>query len=95
MAMKLDINLGTIWTMMTGLVIVVMYMFNTFATAADVKERVNELELVINYGQYYDRLDDFDEAVDEGNSRLAAEYKRQMERIAADICEQDPEWERC
>jgi hypothetical protein len=94
--MKLDqINMGTIWTMMTGLVLCVMYMFNTFATAADVEKKVNELELAINYGQYYDRLDDYDEAMDEENEDLAKEYKRQMERIKAKICEADSEWERC
>jgi hypothetical protein len=94
--MKLDqINMGTIWTMMTGLVLCVMYMFNTFATAADVEKKVNELELAINYGQYYDRLDDYDEAMAEGNEDLAKEYKRQMERVKAKICEADSEWERC
>jgi len=94
--MKIEqLNMGTIWTMMTGLVLMVMYMFNTFATAADVEEKVTQLELIINYGQYYDRLDDFDEAMVEGNIKLAEEYQRQMERIKANICEEDPEWERC
>ena len=47
------------------------------------------------YGQYYDRLDDYDEAIAEGNEELAEEYKRQMERIKAKICKVDPDWERC
>ena len=47
------------------------------------------------YGQYYDRLDDRDESLAEGNHELAAEYERQMERLKAKICEHDPEWERC
>ena len=57
--------------------------------------KVEEMSLDIWYGQYYDRLDDYDEAVAEGNRELAEEYKRQMERIKAKICEVDPEWERC
>lgn len=94
--------MSTIWTMMTGLVLCVVYMFNTFATASDVEEvvveqtaAVDELKLTINYGQYYDRLDDYDEAMDEDNDRLAKEYKRQLEKLEAKICEADPEWERC
>ena len=69
----------------------VVWMFTTFASAAE----VDEIKLDIAYGQYYDRLDDYDEALTEGNEELAAEYKRQMERLKAKICEADPEWERC
>lgn len=47
------------------------------------------------YGQYYDRLDDYDEALTEGNDALAAEYARQMETLRAEICKLDPAWERC
>ena len=69
----------------------VLWMFSTFASASEVEE----IKLAVLYGQYYDRLDDYDESVEEGNERLAEEYKRQMERIKAQICELDPEWERC
>lgn len=69
----------------------VIWMFTTFASASEVEE----IHLDIAYGQFYDRLDDFDEAMDEGNLELAKEYKRQMERLKAKICEADPEWERC
>jgi len=94
--MRLEhLNIGSIWTMLTGSILCVVYMFNTFATAADVEKKVGELELSISYGQYYDRLDDRDESRDEGNDELAQEYERQMERIKAKICAADPEWERC
>lgn len=69
----------------------VVFMFTNFASAGEVKE----LKLDIAYGQYYDRLDDYEEAVAEGRDGLAAEYKRQMERLKAMICEEDPKWERC
>lgn len=69
----------------------VVWMFTQFASAADVED----IAVDVAYGQYYDRLDDFDEAVSEGNTALAAEYARQMERLKAKICEADPEWERC
>lgn len=58
-------------------------------------EKLEQQQLRTAYGQYYDRLDDYDEAVSEGNDRLAAEYLRQMEMLASEICELDPEWERC
>jgi hypothetical protein len=70
---------------------VVVWVFATFASAAEVEE----IKIDIAYGQYYDRLDDRDEAVAEGNPVLAREYERQMERLKAKICEADPEWERC
>jgi hypothetical protein len=76
---------------MTGTAGAVLFMFSTFATATEVED----IKLDIAYGQYYDRLDDYEEALAEGRPELAAEYKRQMERLRANICEQDPEWERC
>ena len=85
------INMGLLWGSMTTTATVVLWMFTTFASAADVEE----IKLDQWYGQFYDRLDDRDEARDEGNEELAREYQRQMERLRAKICEQDPEWERC
>ncbi len=88
--------------MLTATVLAMVYVFTTFATADDLKtvqeanvREVEEVKLSIWYGQFYDRLDDRDEAVDEGNVELAKEYKRQMEKLRAQICEQDPQWERC
>ena len=85
------INLGLIWAAITTTVTAVLWMFATFASAAE----VNEIKLDIAYGQFYDRLDDYEEALDEGREELAAEYLRQMERLRATICRSDPEWERC
>lgn len=85
------INLGLLWAAITGTTAAVLWMFATFASAAE----VNEIKLDIAYGQFYDRLDDYEEAIDEGRPELAAEYRRQMERLRAAICEEDPEWERC
>lgn len=69
----------------------VIWMFTQFASASEVEA----IAVDVAYGQYYDRLDDYDEAKSEGNEPLAAEYKRQMERLKAKICEADPQWERC
>lgn len=81
------INVG----LLTALAGAMIWMYATFATASEVQA----LELSIWYGQYYDRLDDYDEAVAEENMPLAAEYKRQMERLRAQICDLEPSWERC
>jgi len=88
---KEAINMAMVWTAITTTVGAVLWMFATFATASEVED----IRLSIAYGQYYDRLDDYEEAIAEGRERLAEEYKRQMERLEAIICEQDPEWERC
>lgn len=85
------INLGLMWTAITTTVGAVLWMFATFATAAE----VDDIKLEIAYGQFYDRLDDYEEALDEGRDELAEEYRRRMERLRAKICEKDPEWERC
>lgn len=73
----------------------VIWIFTTFVKAEDHSKIHDELDVAIAYGQFYDRLDDYDEAVAEGNQRLAEEYARMMERLRAIICEHDPEWERC
>ena len=62
-----------------------------YAMAVEVQQVATDMW----YGQYYDRLDDYEEALDEGREELAAEYKRQMERLKAKICAREPEWERC
>ena len=91
MVSKAIINNGGLWTVVSGTTIAVVFAFNTFATAGEVED----LRLNIAYGQYYDRLDDYEESLAEGRVHLAEEYKRQMERLKAQICEHDPEWERC
>jgi len=77
--------------LVAGTASAVLFMFQTFASASE----VDELRLEIAYGQFYDRLDDYEEALSEGREELASEYKRRMERLRAQICESDPEWERC
>ena len=85
------INIGLLWTAVVATVGAVGWMTTSFASAAE----VDQIKLDIAYGQFYDRLDDYEEALDEGREELADEYKRQMERLRAKICEEDPEWERC
>ena len=85
------INVGLLWTAVVTTVTAVLWMFTTFASASEVEE----IKTDVAYGQFYDRLDDYEEALDEGRLELAAEYKRQMERLRAKICKVDPDWERC
>ena len=85
------LNIGLIWTAVTTTIAAVLWMLATFASASEVEE----LKADVAYGQYYDRLDDYEEALDEGREKLAAEYLRQMERLKAKICKSDPDWERC
>lgn len=85
------INLALI----SGTAAAVIWMFTTFVRADEFHEKIGDITVQIAYGQFYDRLDDYDEAMDEENEELAKEYLRQMERIKAEICEHDPAWERC
>ncbi len=101
--MTLDkITVGTLWTMLCGTAIAIVYLFNVFASAADlesvkqeVRKEIERVEIYIAFGQFYDRLDDYDEAIAEGNDELAAEYARQMELLRTRICKSQPDWERC
>lgn len=85
------LNIVAIWAATGTTVSAVLWMLATFASASE----VDELKMSVAYGQYYDRLDDYEEAVAEGRMKLAEEYKRQMERLKAQICKSDPDWERC
>lgn len=96
------INLAAIWTAVTTTVGAVIFMFNTFASAAYVDEKIaelhstdNEIKLAQWYQLYYALFDDYEESVDEGRMQLAEEYKRQMEKWRAKICAVEPTWERC
>jgi hypothetical protein len=89
--MKIDVNMGTIWTMLVGTVGAVVYMFNNFVSAAEFKE----FQVDGWYTAYYILLDKRDEAEEKDKEELAAEIERQMERLHAKICEEDPKWERC
>lgn len=101
------INVGLIWTAITTTVTALFWMMNAFASAEDVQKlelrlerlaeaaEVEEIKIDVAYGQFYDRLDDYEEALAEERDQLAAEYLRQMERLRAKICKVDPEWERC
>jgi Skp family chaperone for outer membrane proteins len=100
--MKIDWNLASLWAVIAGTASVLIWVFTNFASAADLKrieqsfaERMEKTELNIAFGQFYDRLDDYHEALDEENDALAEEYLRQMERLQAVICKHEPEWERC
>lgn len=64
---------------------------STYAKVTDMKS----ISVQIAYDAYYDRLDDYEESLAEGREEHARELKRQMERLKAIICEDDPEWERC
>ncbi len=85
------VNFGSIWTVIAGTAMAVVYMFSTFVTAAE----FSQFSVEVYYGQYYARLTDFTKAVDDENEDLADEFSKQLERLKAKICEEDPEWERC
>lgn len=77
--------------MIAGTVIAVVYMFTNFVTAAT----FSEFQIVVYYDSYYALLERRNDARDAGNDAYAEELERQMERVKAKICEDDPEWERC
>ena len=105
--MKIDKNLILVWTMLVGTATAIVWMFTQFASA----ERVDALELTHNtfvtssefqeyvlsdmYDSFYDFVDRRFKYEGLGNEDMVREIERQLARLRAKICEQDPEWEEC
>ncbi len=56
---------------------------------------VEKISLRLSYSFYYDTLDRLLNAEEKGNDELVREYSRQLEKIRAEICAIDSQWERC
>lgn len=80
--------MGTIWTMITGTVIAVMYMMTTFVKTSDFEDYIVE----DFYNKYYEIEDALEVEDDEDDIRR---LKRSMARLKAKICAIEPEWEEC
>ena len=111
--MKLDLNTGSIWTMITGIALTIVYAFNSFVGADEndkfhvliaaandqyhetQEQSTSEFRTDIYYSQFYELLEKREAALRNGNTEFANELARQMERLKAKICKQDPDWERC
>lgn len=87
--MKLTDTLNLAWA--GAVATAFIWITTTFATASE----VNDLRLQLLYGQFYDRLDDYEEERDQGDFESAERLRRELIRIKAQICEEDPEWEYC
>ena len=87
--MKLTDTLSLAWA--GAVASAFIWITSTFATASE----VDDLKLQILYGQFYDRLDDYEEERDQGDLDSAERLRRELIRIKAQICEEDPEWEYC
>ena len=98
----MNLNIGVIWAMIVGTATAIVYVFTSFVTVAsndeyheEQYEQQQEFRVDIYYSQFYELLDKRDQAVEEERDEFAAELQRQLERLKAKICEEDPEWERC
>lgn len=89
MAIKLSDTLNLAWA--GAVATAFIWITTTFATASE----VNDLKLQLLYGQFYDRLDDYEEEAAENDEASAERLRRELIRIKAQICEQDPHWEYC
>lgn len=87
--MKLTDTLNLAWA--GAVASAFIWITSTFATASE----VDDLKLQILYGQFYDRLDDYEEERDQGDTDSAERLRRELIRIKAQICEEDAEWEYC
>ena len=77
--------------MIAGTAIAVVYMFTNFVSAA----AFSEFQTDIYYIQFYELLEKQTHAEEDSHEGLAEELGRQLERLKAKICEEDPKWERC
>ena len=86
--MKLDINMGTIWTMIVGTAMAVLYMFSNFVSAGDFNDYIVE----DFYDKYYAMEDALEKETEDVDVRR---LERSMARLKAKICAIEPEWEEC
>lgn len=87
----MDVNIGSIWTMIVGTAAAVVYMFSNFVSFNE----FNSLYVNVMYDSFYELLDQRADATEDGNEDLARELGRRMEQLKAKICKIDPDWERC
>ena len=86
--MKLDINMGTIWTMLVGTAMAIIYMFTTFATAADlqqldariIKADIRQVRKLLREEED-DTIKDF--------------YREDLRELIDDLCDITPEHRYC
>lgn len=87
----MDINIGSIWTMLVGTAVAIVYMFNTFVTASEFESYVVE----DMYENYYVLVDKRQDALTKGSADAVALLERRMIRLKVKICSIEPEWEEC
>lgn len=87
--MKLTDTLNLVWA--GAVATSFIWITTTFATASEVED----LKMELLYGVFWDRLDDYEEESAEGDSQSAERLRRELQRILATICENDPEFDYC
>lgn len=87
--MKLSDTLNLAWA--GAVATAFIWITTTFATASEVKD----LRLQIIYGQFWDRLDDYEEELSQGDDESAERLKRTLQRLLAQICAAEPDFDYC
>lgn len=100
MSMKLNVNISTIWTMLAGTVLAVVYMFNTFATAAEVSEGFRLINIRFDKTSYRlikSSLRDLRKELRDSTLSNEARnfYELDIEELIDDLCLIQPEDREC
>jgi hypothetical protein len=73
----------------------IIYMFTTFVRADEYHASMEDITVRMAIGQFYDRLDDYQEESAEGDTEMANILLQELEELAAEICEHRPKWKYC
>ncbi len=77
--------------MLVGTATAIVWMFGNFVSLSD----FNEYVLSDMYNSYYEFLDRLYQYEERGNDDMVRSIERQLARLRAKICAEEPEWEEC
>lgn len=86
------------WTTATSTVALIGAIWGGMVTMDSRYAPMSELKalnITVLYGEFYDLLDKVEHAEEDGKPDLARELKRRLEKVKAQICAEEPTWERC
>ncbi len=77
--------------MLVGTATAIVWMFSNFVSASEFEEYI----LSDAYDSYYEFLDRLYVYEERGNEDMVRSIERQLARLRAQICAEEPSWEEC
>ena len=79
-----NITMGTVWTMLVGTAMAVVYMFNTFAKASDVKDSFDKIDYRMIKSDIREIREDL--RGDDLSAEIRTIYETDLEDLINELC---------